>query len=429
MRYKELLSLLESEYDVEVGGASGVLRSAQSDFGTFRVENAAMITRINAFIHNYLKEACLEPKQTVFGLRQKLNQFGIDFEFSNKNNVTEGAMDLKLTRFGGIFGKSDTTPFNEFDNEDGFEKIMGHGLTLKLETTIDESGLYKMEGKVIPTISETSEDVEEGVVGKAVKKVGRFIDGPDKTINRLKTVQKARAAKNLKRDAAKYASSRVDADDPKNKNHPDVKASERAYAASKSERPTFGSKKESVEDVDEAELKVITRADRAKMLADIGKTRSGLKAKAKKGRKAAKDHDGDGKIESGTDEWKGSRDKAIKNRMASRNEDVEQDKKDFKPHMMYHPESGKGYKADTFEDHLDMKEKGYVHEKPEVKESEQVDELKKSTIMNYKDKARAQITRDKYGDFGKITTKTNKRLKGVDKATKKLVAREYEKED
>ena len=320
MRYKELLSLLESEYDVEVGGASGVLRTAQSDFGTFRVENAAMITRINAFIHNYLKEACLEPKQTVFGLRQKLNQFGIDFEFSNKNNVTEGAMDLKLTRFGGIFGKSDTTPFDEFDNEDGFEKIMGHGLTLKLETTIDQSGLYKMEGKVIPTISENSEDVEEGVVGKAVKKVGRFIDGPDKTINRLNQVQKARAAKNLKRDADKYASSRVDADDPKNKNHPDVKASDRAYAASKSKRPTFGSKKESVEDVDEAELKVITRADRAKMLADIGKTRSGLKAKAKQGREASakKDHDGDGKVESGTDEWKGSRDKAIKADMAKR---------------------------------------------------------------------------------------------------------------
>ena len=54
------------------------------------------------------------------------------------------------------------------------------------------------------------------------------------------------------------------------------------------------------------------------MLADIGKTRSGLKAKAKKGREAAKDHDGDGKIESGTDEWKGSRDKAIKADMAKR---------------------------------------------------------------------------------------------------------------
>jgi len=164
------------------------------------------------------------------------------------------------------------------------------------------------------------EEVEEGVVGKVVKKAGRWIDGAAGSSDKLNAIQKARKAKNLKRDADNYTNSRVDADDPKNKNHPDVKASDRAYAASKSKRPTFGSKKESVEDVDEAELKVITRADRAKMLADIGKTRSGLKAKAKQGREASakKDHDGDGKIESGTDEWKGSRDKAIKADMAKR---------------------------------------------------------------------------------------------------------------
>jgi len=217
MRYKELLSLLESEYDVQVGGASGVLRSAQSDFGTFRVENAAMITRINAFIHNYLKEACLDPKQTIFGLRQKLNQVGLDFDFSNKNAVTEGTMNLKLTRFGGIFGKSDTTPFDEFDNEDGLEKSIGHGLTLNLEMSIDEAGLYKMNGKVVPTISETSEEVEveEAIVGRTK---------------------------------------------PKDAKHSTMR----------------------------------------------------------------KDYDGDGKVESGTDEWKGSRDKAIKKAMASRNEEVEE---------------------------------------------------------------------------------------------------------
>jgi hypothetical protein len=43
--------------------------------------------------------------------------------------------------------------------------------------------------------------------------------------------------------------------------------------------------------VDEAELKVISKEERAEMLKGIGKTRSGLKAKAKKGRKAAMDDD------------------------------------------------------------------------------------------------------------------------------------------
>ena len=40
--------------------------------------------------------------------------------------------------------------------------------------------------------------------------------------------------------------------------------------------------------------------------------------------------------------------------------------KDFKPHTMY-DKSGKGYKADTYEQHLAMKKKGYGHTKPSTK--------------------------------------------------------------
>jgi len=39
--------------------------------------------------------------------------------------------------------------------------------------------------------------------------------------------------------------------------------------------------------------------------------------------------------------------------------------------MMYDPKTGKGYKADTYEDHVRMDKMGYVHEKPE-----KVDEAK-----------------------------------------------------
>jgi hypothetical protein len=39
--------------------------------------------------------------------------------------------------------------------------------------------------------------------------------------------------------------------------------------------------------------------------------------------------------------------------------------KDFKPHMMYDPKTGKGYKAEKQEDHDRMDKLGYVHEKPE----------------------------------------------------------------
>ena len=44
---------------------------------------------------------------------------------------------------------------------------------------------------------------------------------------------------------------------------------------------------------------------------------------------------------------------------------MNESKQDFEPHMMYDPETGKGYKAEKPEDHERMKKLGYTHEKPE----------------------------------------------------------------
>lgn len=42
--------------------------------------------------------------------------------------------------------------------------------------------------------------------------------------------------------------------------------------------------------------------------------------------------------------------------------------KNFKPHMMYDPKTGKAYKANKPEDHERMAKMGYTHEKPEMDE-------------------------------------------------------------
>lgn len=53
--------------------------------------------------------------------------------------------------------------------------------------------------------------------------------------------------------------------------------------------------------------------------------------------------------------------------------------KDFKPHMMYDPKTGKAHKAEKPEDHERMSKLGYTHEKPEVKEASDMslDDIKK----------------------------------------------------
>ena len=40
------------------------------------------------------------------------------------------------------------------------------------------------------------------------------------------------------------------------------------------------------------------------------------------------------------------------------------EEKDFKPHMMYDPKTGKGVEAKTYKQHLELKDKGYTHKKP-----------------------------------------------------------------
>ena len=48
--------------------------------------------------------------------------------------------------------------------------------------------------------------------------------------------------------------------------------------------------------------------------------------------------------------------------------------------MMYDPKTGKGIRAKTYEKHLELKKKGYVHEKPKKSFTEAVESrLKKKS--------------------------------------------------
>lgn len=53
-------------------------------------------------------------------------------------------------------------------------------------------------------------------------------------------------------------------------------------------------------------------------------------------------------------------------------------KADFKPHMMYHPKTGKGTKAETYEQHLKLKKMGYGHSKKKKTTTKKSPKKKKS---------------------------------------------------
>ena len=59
-----------------------------------------------------------------------------------------------------------------------------------------------------------------------------------------------------------------------------------------------------------------------------------------------------------------------------------------------------------------------------LNESLELDELEKKTLIDYKNKAGAQVASDLYTDTGKHTPKTNRRARGVIKAKARLLAPE-----
>jgi len=59
--------------------------------------------------------------------------------------------------------------------------------------------------------------------------------------------------------------------------------------------------------------------------------------------------------------------------------------KEFKPHMMYDPKTGKGYKAEKEADHLRMQKMGYGHKKPDVKNETRFDPSKNPTAKTDKE--------------------------------------------
>ena len=72
-----------------------------------------------------------------------------------------------------------------------------------------------------------------------------------------------------------------------------------------------------------------------------------------------------------------------------------ENEEDFKPHMMYDPKTGKSEKTDTYKRHLELKNKGWSHEEPDLEETK-----KKKACKPSKGKRFAKRVDGKCRSFG-----------------------------
>ena len=103
---------------------------------------------------------------------------------------------------------------------------------------------------------------------------------------------------------------------------------------------------------------------------------------------------------------------------------VEDEEKDFKPHMMYDPKTGKGYMAKKYADHVRMDKMGYTHDKPEMDEALTLQQRQKRGRIMKRLKARIKIGRErqkrKMADKGRLQKRAVKQARNqlIKKITK-----------
>ena len=114
--------------------------------GVFELDSEDNIDRVNAFLKTFYSKPLDDYKTNVGVLKSKLNLLGLDFDYDRNTQIQKGSNSFELKRFCGSFGKSPTTPHDEFETTNGFPE--GQSYKLNMNIGIGDSGLYNVDAEI-----------------------------------------------------------------------------------------------------------------------------------------------------------------------------------------------------------------------------------------------------------------------------------------
>lgn len=139
--------------------------SAISDEGVHNIQLKSQLNRINAFLDAFSRKEYMDVRGALGMLRAKLNIAGLDFDFNpaNAEQTNEnGTHKFPINRFGGTFGKTLDTPFDEFEVTDGVAEYNdGKGFELVVDVTATANGAYKISTRLEEVGSSTTKPEEK----------------------------------------------------------------------------------------------------------------------------------------------------------------------------------------------------------------------------------------------------------------------------
>ena len=123
-----------------VGVSTTVNQTGGSD--TYDIQDPSVLKRVNAFVGSIGDREYLIPENAVHQLKNFLERIGLSFETPTLPEGN-GSVTVDLLRWGGVFGKSTDTPFDEFEKGPGIDK------SLKIDVEEIRNCSWKVYAKIV----------------------------------------------------------------------------------------------------------------------------------------------------------------------------------------------------------------------------------------------------------------------------------------
>ena len=107
----------------------------------------AVVKKLNAWVETIAGNYVL-PEDAISNLRSSLSKIGLSFDEVPMMEGESGSVELPLTSFGGRFGKGLTTPYDEFEVDDGISHQVEGGLKLVVGYEMQEDNSCRLSASI-----------------------------------------------------------------------------------------------------------------------------------------------------------------------------------------------------------------------------------------------------------------------------------------
>ena len=134
-------------YLAELNHTSNQDLAVDKNINPIAFTNPDVVEKLNKWVGTIAGSYVL-PEDAISNLRSSLSKIGLSFDEVSMMEGESGSVELPLTSFGGRFGKGLTTPYDEFEVDDGISHQVEGGLKLVIGYEMQEDNSCRLSARI-----------------------------------------------------------------------------------------------------------------------------------------------------------------------------------------------------------------------------------------------------------------------------------------